>query len=56
MCFWLVPLLEGSYRRQAPYTDVSDNLGLRRGGPINGPKWPKIAKNDFKRMKVDKTH
>ena len=30
--FWLVPLPEGSYRRQAPYADDPKTLGLR-GGP-----------------------
>ena len=51
--FWLVILPEGRYRRQAPYAKVSDTLGLR--GAQNGPKRPKIAKNDFKREKIDKT-
>ena len=43
--FWLVPLPKGSYRRQAPYADVSETLGLR-GGPKtakNGQKWPKMS-------------
>ncbi len=53
--FWLVPLPEGRYRRQAPYADVSETLGLR-GGAKNGPKWLKIAKNDLNREKIDKTH
>ena len=53
--FWLVPLPKGRYRRQAPYADVPETLGLR-GGPKtakNGQKWPK---NDLKREKINKTH
>ena len=26
------------------------------GGPKNGPKWPKIAKNNLKKEKIDKAH
>ena len=40
MVFWLVPLPEGTYRRQAPYADVSETLGLRGG--------PKTAQNGQK--------
>ena len=53
--FWLVPLPKGRYRRQAPYADVPETLGLR-GGPKNSQKWPKMAKNDHKREKINKTH
>ena len=49
--FWLVLLPKGRYRRQAPFADVSETLGLR-----GGQKWPKMAKNDHKREKIDKTH
>ena len=42
--FWLVPLLEGRYRREAPYADVAETLGLRGGGQIQ----PKMAKNGQK--------
>ena len=42
--FWLVPLPEGRYRRQAPYADVSETLGLRGGPQIH----PKLAKIDQK--------
>ena len=48
--FWLVPLPKGRYRRQAPYADVSETLGLR-----GGQKRPEMAKNDLKREKLDKT-
>ena len=41
--FWLVPLPEGRHRRQAPYADVSETLGLR-GGAQKQPKWPKKCK------------
>ncbi len=51
--FWLVPLLEGRYRREAPYADVAETLGLRGGGKYS-QKWPKMAKND-KREKTVKT-
>ena len=47
---WLVPLLEGRYRRQAPYADVSETLGLR-----GAQKQPKMAKYDLKREKIDNT-
>ena len=40
--FLLVPLPKGRYRRQAPYADVSETLGLG-GGAKNGPKWPKMT-------------
>ena len=49
--FLLVPLPEGRYRHQAPYADVSETLGLRVGAQIQ----PKMAKNDHKREKIDKT-
>ena len=49
--FWLVPLQKGRYRRPAPYADVPETLGLK-----NSQKWPKMAKNDYKREKIDKTH
>ena len=42
--FWLVPLPKGRYRRQAPYADVSEILGLRVGS-----KTAKMAKNGQKR-------
>ena len=48
--FWLVPLPKSRYRRQAPYADVKETLGLR-GGPKtakNGQKWPKTAKKGKK--------
>ena len=38
--FWLVTLPEGRYRRQAPYADVSETLGLRGA--------PKTAQNGQK--------
>ena len=41
--FWLVPLPEGRYRRQAPYADVSETLGLR-----GVQKQPKMAKKGQK--------
>ena len=41
--FWLVPLPEDRYRRQAPYVDVSETLGLR-----GAQKQPKMAKNGQK--------
>ena len=48
--FWLVLFPKGRYKRQAPYADVSETLGLR-----GGQKRPKMAKNDLKREKLDKT-
>ena len=51
--FWLVPLAKGRYRRQAPYTNVPDTLGLR-GGPKmaqNGRKWPKMSSRERKSIK-----
>ena len=42
--FWLVSLPKGRYRRQAPYADVSETLGLRWG--------PKTAKNGQKLQKM----
>ena len=44
--FWLVPLLEGRYRREAPYADVAETLGLRGGANTakNGQKWPKMTR------------
>ena len=42
--FWLVSLPKGRYRRQAPYADVSEILGLRVGS-----KTVKMAKNSQKR-------
>ena len=47
--FWLVPLPEGKYRCEAPYADVLEILGLR-----GAQKWPEMAKNDFKREKINK--
>ena len=44
--FWLVPLPKGRYRRQAPYADVPETLGLR-GGLKNGQKLPEMANNDL---------
>ena len=41
--FWLVPLPKGRYRRQAPYADVPEPLGLR-----GAPKQPKMARNGKK--------
>ena len=41
------------YRRQDPYADVSETLGLR--GPQNSQKWPKMAKNDLIRLLHSKT-
>ena len=35
--FWLVPLPKGRYRRQAPYADIPETLGLR----VVGHKQPK---------------
>ncbi len=52
--FGLVTLPEGRYRRQAPHADVSEILGLR--GAQKRPKWPKMAKNDLNKEKIDKTH
>ena len=49
--FWLVPLLEGRYRREAPYADVAETLGLRGGGKYS-QKWPKMAKNDKREKTV----
>ena len=52
-----MPLPEGRYRRQAPYADVSETLGLR-GGPKtakNGQKWPEMAKNELIRLLHSKT-
>ena len=46
--FWLVSLPKGRYRRQAPYADVSEILGLK--GPKNSQKWPEMAKNDLIRL------
>ena len=51
--FWLVPLPKGRYRRQAPYADVSETLGLR-GGPKtarNGQKKPKMTSTGRKLIK-----
>ena len=53
--FWLVPLPKGRYRRQAPFADVSETLGVR-GGSKTAKKRPKMVKNDHKREKIDKTH
>ena len=47
-------LPKGRYRRQAPYADVSETLGLR-GGPKNSQKWPKMAKNDLIQLLLSKT-
>ena len=41
--FWLVSLPKDRYRRQAPYADVSETLGLR-----GAPKQPKMARNGQK--------
>ena len=41
--FWLVPLAKGRYRRQAPYADVSEILGLR-----GAQKQPDMVKNGQK--------
>ena len=41
--FWLVPLPKDRYRRQAPYADVPETLGLR-----GAQKQPKMAKNGQK--------
>ena len=41
--FWLVPLPKGRYRRQAPYADVSEILGLR-----GAQKQPDMVKNGQK--------
>ena len=35
--FWLVSLPKGRYRRQAPFADVSESLGLR--GEEHWIKW-----------------
>ena len=51
--FWLVPLPKDRYRRQAPYADVPETLGLR-GGPKtakNGQKWPKMTTRGRKLIK-----
>ena len=51
--FWLVPLPKDRYRRQAPYADVPETLGLR-GGPKtakNGQKWPKMTTRGRKSIK-----
>ena len=53
--FWLVPLPKGRYRRKAPYAGVPETLGLRVG-PKCSQKRPKMAKNDHKRGKINKTH
>ena len=42
--FWLVPLLKSRYRRQVPYEDIPEILGLRVGS-----KTAKMAKNGQKR-------
>ena len=54
--FWLVSLPKGRYRRQAPYADVSETLGLR-GGPKTaqfGQKWPKMTSRERKSIKPSK--
>ena len=51
--FGLVSLPKGRYRRQAPYTDVSETLGLR--GVQNSQKWPEMAKNDLIQLLHSKT-
>ena len=48
--FWLVPLPEGRFRREAPYADVLETLWFRGGK--NSQKWQKMAKNDHKREKI----
>ena len=51
--FWLVPLPKDRYRRQAPYADVPETLGLR-GAPKtakNGQKWPKMTTRGRKSIK-----
>ena len=52
-----MPLPKGRYRRQAPYADISETLGLRGGSNTakNGQKWPKMAKNDLIRLLHNKT-
>ena len=48
--FWLVPLTKGIYKRQAPYADVPETLGLRGAQKQpkmaeNGQKWPQEGEN-----------
>ena len=47
MFLWLVPLPEGRYRRQAPYADVSETLGLR-----GGPKRPNMISRGRKLIRL----
>ena len=51
--FWLVPLPKGRYRRQAPYADVSETLGLRGGLKTAqyGQIWPKMTSRERKSIK-----
>ena len=53
MFFWLVPLPKGRYRRQAPYADVLETLGLRGGSKTakNGLKGPKLTTRGRKSIK-----
>ena len=51
--FWLVPLPKGRYRREAPYADVSETVGLREGPKTakNGLKWPQMTTRGRKLIK-----
>ena len=52
-----MPLPKGKYRRQAPYADVPETLGLR-GGPKtaknsrNGPKMITSGRKSIKPIKI----
>ena len=48
-----MPLPKGRYRRQAPYADVLEALGLRRGSKTakNGLKGPKLTTRGRKSIK-----
>ena len=48
-----MPLSKGRHRRQAPYADVPETLGLRGGSKTakNGQKWPKMTTRGRKSIK-----
>ena len=48
-----MPLLKSRYRRQAPYADIPEILGLRGGAKTakNSKKWPKMTTRERKLKK-----
>ncbi len=46
-------LPKGRYRREAPYADVSETVGLREGPKTakNGQKWPQMTTRGRKLIK-----